>query len=484
MSAFASSGAALLLNAHRDSRPIFVFEKGKSRIGLRHDIDISFCNDAYRESSLAILLNGNQDDGRDFRRWVVSDGGDEYDLAEHHWTRNNVTVDSQDICIITGTPKFEMTASHNTNNDTDHHHANIKALRECIGQFVTPSLDAHLDLIESTDWTKAGLRLWPRELLELIRMVLILDAPLGMTLGDAGLLIYNESYATKIAGTRHPRILGISLEDAWPEGKSIRAESAPIIASQGFHNNELPVSISGELEKFCTWTMMRTSKELKSQFILSSDVTTSVLQERRRSAFAVLRDECANLDSFTTFCEKAGKICLADPHDVSFLQCFSVDETGPVLQTTFPSFESQNSTQSASIATTLKNAMESKSPIFLFAHDKTLPVEWQELACTHGFGKKAKMAVIGCLRSGDGAHDIFGIVVIGLNPKRPLDSLHRGFAESLIKELSTYGLSSLRRAAEIKSSASKNERLDNFTKLFEMTDVGLFEYGSDWKVCL
>jgi len=73
---------------------------------------------------------------------------------------------------------------------------------------------------------------------------------------------------------------------------------------------------------------------------------------------------------------------------------------------------------------------------------------------------------------------------VGLNPRRPLDKSHRAFAEGFAKEMCAYAVSAIRREAEVKASASQTERLDNFVKLFEMTDVGLCEYGNDWKVGL
>jgi len=466
---FASTPAALLLNAAQDPRPVLVLEEGGESL-VKNNLPISFCNDAFRDSPLESLLNANNGDAYTFRKWTSGSAGKATnDFAGHRWTRTDVTVNSQRLFVIMGTPLSDFTSDGDEDEEIDHHPANIKALREIVGKFVTPSLDIHLDLIETRDWSMAGLKLWPRELLELIRMVLVLDAPLAMTLGDAGLLIYNESYANKIAGSRHPRILGMPLEEAWPEGKEVRAEHAPIISAQGFHNADSPVAIAGEVEKFCTWTMMRTSERLKSQLILSADCSTSVIQERRRSAFAVLRDQCSDLDSFSSFCIKAGSVCLADPHDISFMLCYQIDdESGrPQIQTTFPKAWS-GSSNATDIA--LSSAIQSKASIFLTAEDGTLPLEWQDLATVHGFEDRAKFAVVSCLRSGPEITDIHGILVVGLNPRRPLDMTHRAFADSFLKELSVYALSAIRREAEVKTSASQTQRLNNFDKLFEMTE--------------
>jgi len=446
---------------------VFVLEGGAFVATAKINLPISFCNDAFREGLFESLVNASNGDAFVFRQWTSGSAVKATnDFAGHRWTRTDVTVNSQNLVVITGT---DLMSNGDDEDVTDHHPANIKALREIVGKFVTPSLDIHLDLIENRDWSMAGLKLWPRELLELIRMVLILDAPLAMTLGDAGLLIYNESYASKIAGSRHPRIMGIPLEEAWPEGRELRAEHAPIIAAQGFHNADSPVPIAGDVEKFCTWTMMKTSERLKSQIVLSADCSTSVIQERRRSAFAVLRDQCNALDSFSSFCTKAGSVCLADPHDISFMLCYQIDgDSGhPRVQTTFPKAWS-GSSNATDIA--LSNAIQSKASIFLIAEEGTLPLEWQDLATVHGFGDRAKFAVISCLRSGPEITDIHGIVVVGLNPRRPLDTTHRAFADSFVKELSVYALSAIRREAEVKTSASQTQRIDNFNKLFEMTE--------------
>ena len=475
---FASTPGALLLNAHRDPRPIFVLDIGDPCIEVQDRLDIAFCNEAFRERALESAVNECNTDGTSFRQWVI--GGrtakDVCEFAGHTWTRENISVNSQNVCVFTGMP----CSSRQKSDAINHHAANMKALRISVGELVTPALSEHLDLIDSKDWS-AGLGLWPPEILEFMRMMLILDAPIAMSLGEAGLLIYNIAYALKIAGSRHPRILGVSLEEAWPEGKEVRAEVAPTIAAKGFHNNETPMAISDSMEKFCTWTIMRISP--KSQLILSADCTTSVLEERRRSAFAVLRDQCANLDSFSTFCDKAGSVCLADPQDISFVLCYKFD-TGSKevsLQTAFPTAPVGIST--STITTSLENISQSTLPVFLTVDNGTLPAEWQDIARVHGHGEKATTAIATCLRFDSRPDESHGIIVVGLNPKRPLDSLHRAFADSIIRDLSAYALSSLRRAAEVRSIASRDQRLDNFAKLFEMTDVGLFEYDSDWKVC-
>jgi signal transduction histidine kinase/DNA-binding response OmpR family regulator len=73
--------------------------------------------------------------------------------------------------------------------------------------------------VRALDWAATPLGpidQWPDRLRSHVDIVLRIPAPAALIWGDAGTMLYNDGYAL-VCGSRHPRILGSSLHDAWPE---------------------------------------------------------------------------------------------------------------------------------------------------------------------------------------------------------------------------------------------------------------------------
>jgi signal transduction histidine kinase/CheY-like chemotaxis protein len=83
-----------------------------------------------------------------------------------------------------------------------------------------PACDDEIaDLIRTYEWKGTSLgpiNEWPDCLRYTVGAMLLDPAPTALLWGKEGTLIYNTGYA-EICGERHPRVLGTSLLDAWPE---------------------------------------------------------------------------------------------------------------------------------------------------------------------------------------------------------------------------------------------------------------------------
>lgn len=74
-------------------------------------------------------------------------------------------------------------------------------------------------LIRAFDWqrtTLGPLRQWPEHLRTVVALMLRSAIPMTLQWGREGVMIYNDAYRD-IAGTRHPGLLGKSIDDAWAE---------------------------------------------------------------------------------------------------------------------------------------------------------------------------------------------------------------------------------------------------------------------------
>jgi PAS domain S-box-containing protein len=75
------------------------------------------------------------------------------------------------------------------------------------------------DLIRSTDWTGTPLgprERWPQSLRTVVNLVLESQFPTALLWGSELILLYNDAYRV-IAAERHPRALGRSTREIWPE---------------------------------------------------------------------------------------------------------------------------------------------------------------------------------------------------------------------------------------------------------------------------
>src|SRR5262245_20587901 len=75
------------------------------------------------------------------------------------------------------------------------------------------------DLINSLDWSSTSLGPisdWPRSLRTAVDIIVASPVPLVMLWGPDGIMIYNDAYS-KLAGGRHPKLLGSPVLEGWPE---------------------------------------------------------------------------------------------------------------------------------------------------------------------------------------------------------------------------------------------------------------------------
>lgn len=81
----------------------------------------------------------------------------------------------------------------------------------------SPDLQEHIKRIQNVDWGATSLGpidSWSYELNILVTTMMLETRPSALFLGRDHIIIYNLAYGT-VSGSRHPRILGKSIIDAW-----------------------------------------------------------------------------------------------------------------------------------------------------------------------------------------------------------------------------------------------------------------------------
>jgi len=266
-----------------------------------------------------------------------------------------------------------------------------------------------------------------------------------------------------------------------------RAMSISRVQSDGFIDVGTPYQLfftSGAMleERYATWSMMSTA--LNSIFLLSSDITSAVLEKRRQATISKVRELCVGAPDFSAFCLAAQDACSRNPYDVSFLRFYSVQpgSEAPILETRLAD---DGVEEDPSIKEILQSALTAERPIQLEAQNGSLPKQWQCLALAHGFQCLAERAVVSPLRLHD-SDKAYGLVVMGLNIRRHLDQEHQDFVDSILHTMTAYSRSAMRRFEEARfrkqtaeTTATTSLQLESFARMLEMSDVGYFNYDPD-----
>ncbi|PZQ36319.1 MAG: hybrid sensor histidine kinase/response regulator, partial [Phenylobacterium zucineum] len=144
-----------------------------------------------------------------------------------------------------------------------------------------------------------------------VGMMVAAPNPMVLLWGQEGVLVYNDGYA-RIAGPRHPAILGAPAAEAWPEVSDFNAENIRRgLAGEAWslRRQSLPLNRNGSVEA-AWWDLdyapVRDEAGRPAGVIaFVTEVTTQVLIERRQEALIALDDAIGQTDDPLDMAEAA-----------------------------------------------------------------------------------------------------------------------------------------------------------------------------------
>ena len=148
-------------------------------------------------------------------------------------------------------------------------------------------------LIKNFDWsatTLGPIATWPGYLKSAVSMMLQSPVPMTILCGSDGVLIYNDGYA-RIAGAKHPEILGMKVREAWPENAAFNAHVMQVGlsgASLSYRDQEIILQRGGPPEQ--VWLDLFSSPILDETdqpagvLAVVIETTQRVLADRRRAS--------------------------------------------------------------------------------------------------------------------------------------------------------------------------------------------------------
>ena len=185
--------------------------------------------------------------------------------------------------------------------------------------------------VRSHDWgaTKLGpIDAWPHTLVSYVSLILELPTPAIIFWGADQIQIYNDGYAV-IMGPRHPRYLGATYRECWPDTYPLIYPWMRNVLDRGevvrVDNTLIPVTRYGfEEEAYFTFTfnpLRDDDGRIAGIYQPVVEVTEAVLGQRRTETLHMMAAANTGKDPL----EQASSALAANPSDVPFAQVFEWD---------------------------------------------------------------------------------------------------------------------------------------------------------------
>lgn len=289
-------------------------------------------------------------------------------------------------------------------------------------------------LVRSMDWraTAVGPRSgWPRSLHFAVEMVLDLPTPAIVFWGPDQTQIYNEGYAM-IMGPRHPRYLGASFKECWPEAYPVIHPWMERVLEHGevvtVDRSLIPLTRHGFIEECYfsfTFSPLRNDEgRIAGILQIVTELTARVLYERRNRMLGNLA--AAKVESGGAMDDLARALS-GNPLDIAGFAVHLWNASTARLERTCQSCDATDDTGipygSLLHAFQSNTAMTLEPAEALFECLGSPP--WPEPI------RSARILPIRRTRA-----DLpLGVVVLGISPRLPFDESYEEFLESVAREI-------------------------------------------------
>lgn len=334
-------------------------------------------------------------------------------------------------------------------------------------------LSSHLQYVRSVDWGMTSLGpmdQWSSEFRQIANLVMTNPHPAALFWGSKLTVIYNEAYASEVAGNKHPTLMGTDFADffaeIWDYCGPLFEECGRSGVSVRKDNDYLSIYRHGMLEEtYYSWTYVpiysSETRELSGFYNGPFQTTSMILQQRRMKTVNAIGERTGAAKTIKQYWKLVLESLEDNPRDVPFALLYSVgddddgdyssvaSETSISLKTCHfegalgvpeghtaapPQLDLRRSLEG--FVPSFREAMRTREPTLLRVRDGTLPeallegIEWQ------GFGDPCKEAIIFPVRPTN-ADNVLAFLVLGVNPRRPFDDEYKSFATLFNRQLAT-----------------------------------------------
>lgn len=289
-------------------------------------------------------------------------------------------------------------------------------------------------------------------------------------------MIYNEAYS-KLCGSRHPEMLGMSVDDAWHEAgkmlkdtmRSFSLKQKGVVEDEWRFFIEREAEVEGgpnwQEETYLKWSLIPVveNNEYLGFMHAVAETTSMRLWERRMKMLIDLGEVLITARDVKSYWEKTiEQLKAVDPqYDIPLAILYSVDED-PEASSVPPSPSLGPSKicrlegalgvpeehpiaphtislrmSDDGLAAAFREALKAPHPLLLQTHDESLPTHLLEGLQWRGFNDDPCRAAVICPIRPTKKENVMGLLFLGLNPRRPYDNDYRQYISLLNQKLAT-----------------------------------------------
>ncbi|KAK7740773.1 hypothetical protein SLS53_005241 [Cytospora paraplurivora] len=331
--------------------------------------------------------------------------------------------------------------------------------------------EPYQNVLTSVDWASTPLgppNVWPALLKHTLNQVLADSRPIAIYWGDQYVTIYNEAFS-KLCGSKHPGLLGKPIEDLWPEAGAKLKEAMrtstekrrAIVEDEWRCFMERSDEGSEEIYLKCSVVPITQSDKTVGYLHPVLDTTSVRLWQRRMKMLIDLGDALVTARDMKSYWAKTMEFLesVEPRYDIPLAILYSVDDDPHAPTVTHSLYNSAKICRfegalgvpqghpiapptislrnpGTGLATIIRDALHSQVPLLLQTKDGSLPksliqgLEWR------GFGDACRAAVVCPIRP-TREENVMGMLLLGLNPRRPYDNDYRQYISLLNQKLTT-----------------------------------------------
>lgn len=357
--------------------------------------------------------------------------------------------------------------------------------------------------MRNLDWSQSPLGLmesWPFQLRQMVLLLTQDPKPAVLYWGPGQINVYNEAY-THLIGKKHPTLQGqdphVVLDEVWEKFDSILLEGRRTGKPHIGDGQMLFYTRYGYLEEtYYSWKFLPLLGEdgtVVASYTTVVEVTREILAERRTTSIRSLRQSMAKAQNLTSFWSMLFEGLKNNNKDVPIFMAYSAShqagsdlfvlEGSSGVQRDHPAAPAIiNIRGSEGFAGAMRDSLRSKEPLLLNTSEDRLKEHFED----HVF-KGRKWGGLGLLSNQvfvcpilSLADDIIGFLIIGLNPRKAVDSDYRDYIRRITDSIDPAKVSSILLTESVKWTESQLQSSESQYRHFaDHAPLGVCRMGSD-----
>ncbi|KAM0280660.1 hypothetical protein ACHAQH_003968 [Verticillium albo-atrum] len=335
---------------------------------------------------------------------------------------------------------------------------------------LTPGQESFLDVVESADWDNTPLGPmdgWPPLLQQTYSQMLCNSQPTAIYWGEDFTTVYNEAFSL-LVGSRHPSTLGKPMRDVFPDmADQIQKLMDTSVKKQRASNEDetrifVDTPSRPPLETYLKWSIVPLTQYNKCYGFVHhiSETTLYQLFRRRIKMLVNMGEELGTAKDVKSLWGKLiNEFASYQPaYDIPLAILYSIEKDESVHEGTTTKHASSRicrfegalgvpqghpitpaqlrlSETDEGLAPQIRRAMQGRKPLLISEADGSLPRHLLQGLQWRGFGDPCDLAIVLPIRPTRDEEEM-GVLILGLNPRRPYDDAYKLYIRLLNQKLS------------------------------------------------